>query len=228
MSTNSNAGPILGIDPGLNTTGYAVLASSGATAGLPTSAERAGPSPAPARGRDCPSARLRVLEAGVIRSSAKLPLGRRLLEIHAGLTEVLAAFHPAVVAVEQLYSVYKHPRTAILMAHARGAIYLAAAQAGIPIASYAPTRIKKTLTGSGHAPKRQIQRAIQAELGLNQIPEPHDVADALAVALCHYHTHRAPPAPRTTGPTRARHAASAKPSTRSHNKQPPATAILDS
>ena len=91
------------------------------------------------------------------------------------------------MAVEQLYAHYNHPRTAILMAHARGAIYLAAAQARIPVASYAATRVKKTLTGSGHAPKRQIQRAIQTELGLDCLPEPHDVADACAVALCHYY-----------------------------------------
>jgi crossover junction endodeoxyribonuclease RuvC len=76
------------------------------------------------------------------------------------------------------------------MAHARGAIVLAAAQRGIPVVSYAATRIKKTLTGSGRAPKEQIQHAIKTELRLDAIPEPHDVADACAVALCHFHINR--------------------------------------
>ena len=76
------------------------------------------------------------------------------------------------------------------MAHARGAIVLAAAQRGMPVVGYAATRIKKTLTGSGQAPKEQIQHAIKTELGLDRLPEPHDVADACAVALCHFHISR--------------------------------------
>jgi len=76
------------------------------------------------------------------------------------------------------------------MAHARGVIVLAAAQRGIEVAGYAAARIKKTLTGSGRAPKDQIQRAIQVELCLDRLPEPNDVADACAVALCHFHIDR--------------------------------------
>ena len=76
------------------------------------------------------------------------------------------------------------------MAHARGVIVLAAAQRGTPVFGYAATRIKKTLTGNGRAPKAQIQHAIMAELGLDRLPEPNDVADACAVALCHYHISR--------------------------------------
>jgi crossover junction endodeoxyribonuclease RuvC len=79
------------------------------------------------------------------------------------------------------------------MAHARGVILLAAAQRGVPLASYAATRIKKTITGNGQASKEQVQHAIQRELGLTQLPEPPDVADALAAALCHYYTHKQAP-----------------------------------
>jgi len=84
-----------------------------------------------------------------------------------------------------LYSHYAHPRTSILMGHARGVICLAAAEAGIPVISYSATQIKRILTGNGRAPKIQVQQAIQRELRLANLPEPPDVADALAVALCH-------------------------------------------
>lgn len=133
-----------------------------------------------------------VREAGVIRSEAgrDLDLAMRLRSIHDGLVEVIEQFQPAVVAVEQLYAHYDHPRTAILMAHARGVVFLAAAQRNLPVVSYAATQIKKTITGNGRASKEQVQRTIRQELGLTQLPEPADVADALAVALCHYYLQR--------------------------------------
>ena len=156
---------VVGVDPGLNVTGYAVVE----------------PSP---RGAF-------VVEAGVIRpGSACKAMGQRLAWIHRGIVEVLEAFPPGAVALEQVHSHVNFPRTAILMAHARGVIVLAAAQRETPVVGYAPTRIKKTLTGSGRAGKSQVQRAIMAELGLDRLPEPHDVADACAIALCHYHIHR--------------------------------------
>jgi crossover junction endodeoxyribonuclease RuvC len=155
-------GRVVGIDPGLSVTGYAVVE--------PT-----------ARGPY-------VVEAGVIRprgASAKTMEGRLVL-IHQGVLEVLDAYPPSALALEQVHSHVKHPRTAILMAHARGVIVLAAAGRGVPVIGYAASRIKKTLTGSGKAPKEQMQHAIRIELGLDKLPEPHDVADACAVALCHY------------------------------------------
>jgi crossover junction endodeoxyribonuclease RuvC len=158
------SGRVVGIDPGLNVTGYAVVE----------------PSP---RGPF-------VIEAGVIRPRNEKAMGRRLLLIHEGVLEVLDAFPPSALALEQVHSHLKHPRTAILMAHARGVIVLAASQRGVPVFGYAASRIKKTLTGSGKAPKSQMQHAIQTELGLDRLPEPHDVADACAVALCHFQTHR--------------------------------------
>ena len=112
----------------------------------------------------------------------------RLRNLFDGIDEVMEQFHPTVMVVEQLYSHYNHPRTAILMAHARGVLFLAAGQRGIPVISYNATQIKKTVTGSGRAAKDQVQRTIQREFGLAKLPEPSDVADALAAALCHYHT----------------------------------------
>ncbi len=100
---------------------------------------------------------------------------------------MIAGLQPGVMAVEQFYSHYERPRTAILMGHARGVICLAAAQAGIEVVHYASTQIKRILTGNGRSPKSQVQRAIQRELALVDMPEPPDVADALAVALCHYY-----------------------------------------
>lgn len=154
---------ILGIDPGLQTTGYAVLEPG-----------ESGP---------------RVCEAGVIRSAAgrdPADMARRLRTLYDGLCEVLDQWKPAVMAVEQLYAHYDHPRTAVLMAHARGAYFLAGAQRDIPVLSYAATKVKKLVTGSGRASKEQMQHAVARELGLAGPPEPHDVADALAIALCHY------------------------------------------
>jgi crossover junction endodeoxyribonuclease RuvC len=97
-----------------------------------------------------------------------------------------------MMAVEQLYAHYDHPRTAILMAHARGVVFLAAGQRGLAVVSYNATRIKKTITGNGRATKDQVQRTIQRELGLAKLPEPPDVADALAAALCHYYVQKLP------------------------------------
>jgi crossover junction endodeoxyribonuclease RuvC len=160
---------ILGIDPGLRVTGYGVI--------------EAGP-----RGP-------RVCEAGVVRSAEsrdRIDLAMRVAVVYDSIVEIIQQFHPEVMVVEQLYAHYHHPRTAILMAHARGVVFLAAAQNGVPVISYNATRIKKTVTGNGRAPKDQVQRTIQRELGLAQLPEPPDVADALAAALCHYYAQHVP------------------------------------
>jgi len=101
-----------------------------------------------------------------------------------GLDELLAEHRPDAVAVEQLYAHYKHPRTAILMGHARGVILLTAAQRGLPVVDLPATAIKRFITGSGHAGKDQVQRMVAQALGLKGPPEPPDVADALAIALC--------------------------------------------
>jgi crossover junction endodeoxyribonuclease RuvC len=162
---------ILGVDPGLNISGYGVLECGNTRANGSASASN-GP---------------RICEAGVVRGKSRRSLTDRLVEIHEGIREVIAGLNPQVMALEELYSHYKRPRTAILMGHARGVICLAAAEAGIPVVHYSATQIKKILTGAGRASKSQVQRAIQRELALPRIPDPPDVADALAIALCHYY-----------------------------------------
>lgn len=164
---NSNGKPAscLGIDPGLNRTGYAVL-------------ERSPGGP-------------RLREGGVIRSTASRSLAERVHEIGCGLREVIEEFQPEMMAIEQVFTLGKNPKTSILMAHARGAILFAAAEQEMPVVHYTPRQIKKLLTGSGAAGKRQVQQAVTRELGLSAVPEPNDVADACAIALCHWHSGRA-------------------------------------
>lgn len=152
---------ILGIDPGLNTTGYGVV--------------------------DIEGGKARLCEAGIVRSCAKASIESRLDEIFTGVQEVIETHNPELMALEQLFSHYARPRTAILMGHARGVICLAAGQAGIEVVHYEPTRVKKVMTGNGRAPKHQIQLAVKLQLGLSSIPEPSDVADALAIAICGHH-----------------------------------------
>ena len=149
---------ILGIDPGLNVTGYGVVDFT-----------RGGPA---------------IVEAGTIQTDSKADVAGRIAQIHADLAEILAEHKPDTVAVEKLYAHYRHPRTAILMAHARGAILLACSQAGLGVRDLPATKVKKSLTGNGHASKRQVQKAVQAACNLDRPPEPPDVADALALALC--------------------------------------------
>jgi crossover junction endodeoxyribonuclease RuvC len=155
---------ILGVDPGLNITGYAVVE------------KRLG--------------RLAVVEAGMIRGRSRGDLAARLQEVHEGISDVIASLKPDILSIEELYSHYERPRTAILMGHARGVICLAARQAGIPLHSYSATQVKRLLTGNGRAPKSQVQRAICQEFCLAAPPEPPDVADAIAIALCHHYLQR--------------------------------------
>lgn len=150
---------ILGVDPGLVTTGYGVV-------------EFVGTDPY-------------LVEAGVVRSDPSKPLEQRLLALYDGISEVIREFAPTAMALEEVYSRYEYPHTAILMGHARGVLCLAAAQHDIPIHSYSASHVKSAITGSGSASKQQVQRTIQARLDLSRIPRPNDVADALAVAICH-------------------------------------------
>ncbi len=125
-----------------------------------------------------------MLDAGVFRFDADKPLADRLADLERDLDSVLDEHRPSVVAVEELYAHYRHPRTAILMAHARGVTLLAASRRGLSVRHYAATRIKRHLTGNGRASKQQVQRAVRVTLALPVLPDPPDVADALAVALC--------------------------------------------
>ena len=149
---------ILGIDPGLRTTGYGCVDFTGQVPIL--------------------------IEGGTIKTPKKKDLAERISHIYRDLVDVLAELKPDAVGVEQLYAHYKHPRTSILMGHARGVLLLAASQAGIAVKNVAATMVKKSLTGNGHASKRQVQLAVQSVFNLPEPPSPADVADALAIALC--------------------------------------------
>ncbi|HSW44423.1 MAG TPA: crossover junction endodeoxyribonuclease RuvC [Phycisphaerae bacterium] len=151
---------VCGIDPGLKQTGYGVLRV------------------------DEDDDSIAVMDAGVIRGTPNESLALRLAELAAGIDEVLDENDVQVVAVEQVYSHYQRPRTAILMAHARGALLLEAARRNCRVIHLPATSVKRHLTGNGRATKEQMQRAVADLLSLGQAPEPPDVADALAVALC--------------------------------------------
>src|SRR5437899_12140215 len=146
---------ILGIDPCLQLTGYGVI--------------------------DLAQPRPRLIDGGVIRLKPKTSIPDRLVELEIELESLVEEHKPDVCAVEQLYSHYKHPRTAILMGHARGVILLVAQRRGARIEQFAANRIKQSVVGHGHAGKSQMQRAIQSLWNLKEPPEPPDVADALAV-----------------------------------------------
>lgn len=151
---------VVGFDPGLNVTGYGVV--------------------------ECEGARIRLVEAGTVRSRGAT-LEERLQTIHAGVREVIETLRPSAMAIEQVFAHARFPKAALLLAHARGVICLAGVQSGLPVHHYLPNRIKSTLVGGGHAGKEQIQAAVQRELGLRSRPEPADAADALAVAIADYH-----------------------------------------
>jgi len=150
---------VLGVDPGLDVTGYAVVRG------------RAG-----GRGAE-------VIDAGVVRTSSKDPLQARVREIFEQIRTILSEQPVDLVAVERLYAHYEHPRTAILMGHARGTILLASELAEVGTMDLSPSEVKRALTGSGKANKAQMQRAVARVFGWPKPPEPHDVCDAIAIAL---------------------------------------------
>jgi crossover junction endodeoxyribonuclease RuvC len=150
---------ILGIDPGLKRTGYAVIEYDNKTPHL--------------------------REAGFLSTKESDSLAQRLKTLYDSVLEVIEEFRPDTMVVENLYSHFSHPQTSVIMGHARGVIFLCAAHKNIEVVGYAATRIKKTVTGNGRATKMQMQRNIKSLMNLEQLPEPADVADAIAAALCH-------------------------------------------
>lgn len=155
---------ILGIDPGLKLTGYGCV-------DLREDANGRVEEPV-------------LVEAGVLRLKPNESMAQRLNQLHEDLCEVLEELKPQHMVVEQLYSHYKHVRTSILMGHARGVVLLAGQSRGITIAELAATEVKKAIAGNGHASKRQVQLAVMNQCGLPEPPEPPDVADAIAIAIC--------------------------------------------
>lgn len=154
---------VVGVDPGLRVTGY------GCVEGEPD--EIADP---------------RLIEAGVfrlVRGNTTPSIASRLNELERDLNELLDRVRPDFAAVEGLFAHYRHPATAIAMAHARGVILLTLARRQIEVVELKPTQVKLATAGIGSATKRQVQLAVAARFGLAEPPEPHDVSDALAIAL---------------------------------------------
>lgn len=150
---------ILGIDPGLDRTGWAVLEKDGAA----------------------PPA---LAASGLIHTPKNTLLEKRLAAIYAELCVLIKEHRPVEAAIEEVFF-SKRADTQANTTHARGVILLACEHGGLPISAYNPKTIKKTIAGSGAAEKKQMQRMVQITLNLASVPEPDDVADAMAAGLCH-------------------------------------------
>jgi crossover junction endodeoxyribonuclease RuvC len=153
---------ILGIDPGLGTTGYGIIEDR----------------------------TFRVVEAGVIRTPARAPIQERIKKIFDEISAIIEEHKPSVLVLEKIFSHYKHPTTAILMGHARAMACLVCGKSGVKLVNYPSTRIKKAVTGNGHASKTQVQKMVQNILKLKKAPEPADVSDALAMAISYCYIER--------------------------------------
>lgn len=156
---------VLGVDPGSSATGYGVVEGGG---------------------RD-----FRLIECGVIRSPRDGALAVRLLHIYHDLQAVIERLQPDCVAVEGVFY-RENPRTAVILAHARGVALLAGAEAGLPVLEYPPAEIKLAVVGTGRATKEQVGYMVQKLLGLAEPPRPTDAADGCAAALCHIITGTGP------------------------------------
>jgi len=147
----------LGIDPGLGTTGYGVIAARNGT--------------------------LTALEYGTIRTAVKTPDADRLAELERQVTKLIKRHHPDTVAIEKLFF-NTNTTTAMMVSQARGAILSACGQAHIPVQEFTPLQVKLAIGGYGRADKRQMQRMVMLLLRLKEVPRPDDAADALAIAIC--------------------------------------------
>jgi len=154
---------VLGIDPGTAITGYGLVRED--------------------------DEGLALVECGVITTPAGQPLPQRLQTIYHGLAAIIGQYQPNQVAVEELFF-SRNVRTALSVGQARGVVLLAAAEAGLPLHEYKPLEVKQTVAGYGGADKRQVQEMVRMLLHLEQVPEPDDAADAVAVAVCHVHSAR--------------------------------------
>lgn len=152
---------MLGIDPGLNATGYGVV--------------------------EVDAVRVRIIAAGDIRPPRTQPLAQRLEHIHTALSELISRYHPEMVALEKLFTHHGHVTTATLMGHARGVACLAVQEHGLPLAEYPPTQVKRSLTGNGHASKEQVARMVGEWLRDTDPAWSVDATDALALAIVHAH-----------------------------------------
>jgi crossover junction endodeoxyribonuclease RuvC len=153
---------VLGIDPGSETTGWGVVEGDGS-------------------GRS-----YRLVEFGVVKLSTQTSFSSRLLKICRGLEAVIERLKPDACAIEEAFYAV-NPKVILKLGQVRGVALLVAETAALEIGEYAPRLVKQTVAGYGNADKRQVQEMVRVLLSLKTIPEPHDAADALAVAICHFH-----------------------------------------
>ncbi|MBK8304445.1 MAG: crossover junction endodeoxyribonuclease RuvC [Chloracidobacterium sp.] len=151
---------VLGIDPGSETLGWGVVDGSGSKYAL--------------------------VDFGTVKSNTKQPFSKRLLNIYDGVAEVMATHSPDVLSVEDTFYAV-NVGVALKLGQVRGLMLLLAEQRGLGIAEYAPRLIKQTVVGYGNAEKQQVGQMVKILLGLKEVPKPHDAADALAIAICHFH-----------------------------------------
>lgn len=154
---------ILGIDPGTRITGYGILQTKGK--------------------------QLTPIDFGCIKPNPKDPIDKKYYAIFKGITSLIETYKPDAVSVETQF-VYKNAQTALKLGMARGACLIAAASHGIPVFEYTPTKAKRAVVGNGSASKGQVQKMVQSLLSLDELPEPEDAADALALAICHTLNHK--------------------------------------
>jgi crossover junction endodeoxyribonuclease RuvC len=152
---------IIGVDPGLNITGFGIIDKS--------------------------QGKLKLVSAGAIKTSNRNLLEKRLDKIYSGIIDTLDKHKPDVLVLEEVFTHAKYLSTAISLGYARGIICLAAAKSSMPVKSFAAKRVKKAITGNGAAKKYQVQRMVQITLSLKEAPEPFDVSDALALAIAYSH-----------------------------------------
>src|ERR1700683_5226987 len=165
LNTKARGLRVLGVDPALaGATGYGIIEFVGSTP--------------------------RLVRFGSFKLPARATLAARLYEIHSLIAQLVAEFTPDAVAVESVFAAL-NITTALRLAEVRRVVLLAAAQASVPAHSYSPREVKSSVAGYGAASKKQMQQMVSSALGLKEIPEPADAADALAVALCHAHLARA-------------------------------------
>lgn len=150
---------VLGVDPGLRTTGYGII--------------------------EITSGRARLIEAGVITPDPRAALEARLRELHAAMVEIVRTLRPDCMVVEELWTAYRNPSTAVLMGHARGVLCLAGGEEGVVVHTMAHALVKRALVGSGAARKEQVKKMVAGLLGLRSLPQPDDVSDALALAVAY-------------------------------------------
>lgn len=155
---------VIGIDPGSAITGFGIL-------------------------EEQDDSSLKVIDYGVLRTSSKLSVADRLKSLYEQINQIIALHKPESGAVEKLFF-QRNVSTAITVGQARGVLILALAQVNIPIYEYNPVEIKQAVAGYGKADKQQMQQMVKMLLNLQEVPKPDDAADALAVAICHIHSHK--------------------------------------